>query len=70
MTTKTPPRIYMSIPQAAEHLSVSEDYLRSLINDGRIACFEIGSSARKVLRVRIADVEALPTPIKTWGDAA
>ncbi|MFK5165320.1 helix-turn-helix domain-containing protein, partial [Propionibacterium freudenreichii] len=54
MTTKTPPRIYMSIPQAAEHLSVSEDYLRSLINDGRIACFEIGSSARKVLRVRIA----------------
>lgn len=28
MTTKTPPRTYMSIPQAAEYLSVSDDYMR------------------------------------------
>ena len=53
---------YVSIGGAATYLGVSEATIRRLIASGEIPAHRVG---QRLIRIRIADLEALTSPIRT-----
>jgi excisionase family DNA binding protein len=58
----TPPasRKYISIGAAAEYLDVTPKTIRRFISEGRLPAYRLG---KRMLRVDLADVQALPWQI-------
>lgn len=54
MTTITPTPELLSVPVAAEYLSVSERFVRRMVSEGRVPVVKLG----KHVRVRRADLDA------------
>ncbi|MGQ0623160.1 MAG: helix-turn-helix domain-containing protein [Sporichthyaceae bacterium] len=59
-------RTLVDLDAAAEYLGLSTRTVRNWIADGRLRGYQVGGS---VLRVDVADVEALVRPIPTLRDA-
>ena len=61
-TAATPRTRYITIGDAADHLSVTERTVRNFIARGELTGYRIGTRA---IRVDLHEVEALLTPIPT-----
>jgi excisionase family DNA binding protein len=58
-------RILIDIPEAAEHLRVCTKTVRRFISDGKLTGYRVG----RLIRVDLAEVDALAAPIPTIGRA-
>lgn len=60
----------VSLKEAAQFLSVSEQTVRRLISSGDLPGYTIGkvTKSRRLIRIRVADLEALLHRIPTLGD--
>ena len=61
------PRSIASIAAAAEHAGLSPKTIRRYIAAGRLAAYRVGP---RLIRVDLAEVDALLRPIPTAGTAA
>ncbi|WP_448072342.1 helix-turn-helix domain-containing protein [Georgenia yuyongxinii] len=57
----------MNLQDAADYLGVTERSVRNWISAGKVPAYRIG---KKVIRLKVADVDALLQPIPTVGGAA
>lgn len=53
-------RAYVGIPEAATYLDVATKTVRRMITEGRLPAYRLGN---RVIKVRIADLDAALTPI-------
>ena len=61
-TSPTAAHRYVTLKDAARHLSVTEQTVRRYISEGRIQGYRIG---KRALRVDSRDLDALLTPLPT-----
>lgn len=67
-STDTEP-VFVSLKTGAARLDVSVDHLRDKIAEGELPAFRIGKG-RGLIRVRVADLDALARRIPTAGGAS
>lgn len=60
--TDAPLPAYMTLEELAEYMKVTPRAARTWIADGKLPAYRLGS---RRIRIRVADVEALLTPIPT-----
>jgi excisionase family DNA binding protein len=60
-------RHWITLQDAAEHLSVSTRTIRRLISSGQLPGYRIGGPRGRLLRVELADVDGLVRRIPTAG---
>lgn len=60
--TPAPSRVWLTVPEAAARLALSERTIRTYISHGRLTAYRLGP---KALRLDAAEVDAFGQPVPT-----
>ena len=60
-------RAYIGIPEAATYLDIAPKTVRALIASGKLTAYRLGN---RVIKVKLADLDGVLTPVRAGGASA